>query len=120
VSAAFEAVGAHLLAAEAAAEAAAAHCAKGRRSRSLASSANARALLDRCGVAHTPALVGLKAPALTQRERQIALLAAQGLSSREIAERLDLSVRTVDNHLQVAYGKLGISGRRALAEVLDA
>jgi DNA-binding CsgD family transcriptional regulator len=118
-AAAFEAVGAHLLAAEAAAEAAAAHCAKGRRGRSLSSSAIAHALLDRCGGARTPALLGLKASALTQRERQVALLAAQGLSSRVIAERLDLSVRTVDNHLQVAYGKLGITGRRALAEALD-
>jgi DNA-binding CsgD family transcriptional regulator len=118
-AAAFEAVGAVLLAAEAAAEAAAAHCAKGRRGRSLSSSANAHALLDRCGGARTPALVGLKAPALTQRERQVALLAAQGLPSRAIAQRLGLSVRTVDNHLQVAYGKLGISGRRALAEALD-
>ena len=88
-------------------------------SRSLSSTASARALLDRCGGARTPALVGLKAPALTQRERQVALLAAQGMSSRAIAERLELSVRTVDNHLQVAYGKLGISGRRALAEVLE-
>jgi DNA-binding CsgD family transcriptional regulator len=118
-AAAFEELGALLLAAEAAAEAAAAHWAKGRRGRSLSSTASARALLDRCGGARTPALVGLKAPALTQRERQVALLAAQGMSSRAIAERLELSVRTVDNHLQVAYGKLGISGRRALAEVLE-
>jgi ATP/maltotriose-dependent transcriptional regulator MalT len=119
VASAFEAIGAHLLAAEAAAEAAAAHCARGRRGRSLSSSTTAHSLLDRCGGARSPALVGLKAPALTQRERQVALLAAQGLSSRAIAQRLTLSVRTVDNHLQVAYGKLGITGRRALAQVLD-
>ena len=48
---------------------------------------------------------------LTPREREIALLAAQGLSSRGIADRLVLSVRTVDNHLQSAYRKLGVSGR---------
>jgi len=72
-----------------------------------------------CGRVRSPALVGLKAPELTRRERQIALLAAQGLSSRVIAQRLALSVRTVDNHLQVAYGKLGISGRRALPRALD-
>jgi len=34
--------------------------------------------------------------------------------------QLGLSVRTVDNHLQMAYGKLGINGRRALADALDA
>jgi DNA-binding CsgD family transcriptional regulator len=115
----FDSLGARLLAAEAAAHAAAAHCARGQRARSRVSTASARAALERCGGARTPALVGLKAPTLTRRERQVALLAAQGLSSRAIAERLGLSVRTVDNHLQVVYGKLGISGRRALPEALD-
>lgn len=55
---------------------------------------------------------------LTTREREIAALAAQGASSRDIADRLFLSVRTVDNHLQSIYGKLGIRGRRELADAL--
>jgi DNA-binding CsgD family transcriptional regulator len=64
-------------------------------------------------------LVGaIAAEELTSREREIALLAASGLSSREIAERLVVSVRTVDNHLQRAYRKLGISRRQELGEVL--
>jgi DNA-binding NarL/FixJ family response regulator len=116
---AFKRVGALLLAAEAAAEAATVHYAKGRRGRSQSSSAMASSLRGDCGRVRSPALVGLKAPELTRRERQIAMLAAQGLSSRVIAQRLALSVRTVDNHLQVAYGKLGISGRRALPRALD-
>jgi DNA-binding CsgD family transcriptional regulator len=77
-------------------------------------------LLTATGGARSPALVGLKAPGLTRRERQVAMLAAQGLPSRAIAQRLALSVRTVDNHLQVVYGKLGIKGRRALSAALDA
>jgi DNA-binding CsgD family transcriptional regulator/tetratricopeptide (TPR) repeat protein len=55
---------------------------------------------------------------LTAREREIAALAAQGESSKDIAERLFLSVRTVDNHLQSIYGKLGIRGRRELAAAI--
>jgi DNA-binding CsgD family transcriptional regulator len=54
---------------------------------------------------------------LTRREREIAALAASGASSKVIAARLSLSSRTVDNHLQSVYGKLGIRGRRDLAAV---
>jgi DNA-binding CsgD family transcriptional regulator len=56
---------------------------------------------------------------LTPRERAIALLAAAGSSSRELADRLVVSVRTVDNHQQSAYRKLGVSRRQDLARVLD-
>jgi DNA-binding CsgD family transcriptional regulator len=55
---------------------------------------------------------------LTRREREVAGLAAAGASSREIAARLVLSVRTVDNHLQNVYGKLGVTSRDELARVL--
>ena len=56
---------------------------------------------------------------LTEREREIALLASTGLKCKAIAERLYLSVRTVDNHLQRAYTKLGVGGRDDLAAALD-
>jgi len=46
------------------------------------------------------------------------MLAATGMASKEIAQRLYLSVRTVDNHLQHAYTKLGVSGRADLAQAL--
>jgi DNA-binding NarL/FixJ family response regulator len=49
----------------------------------------------------------------------VASLAAQGLSSPAIAERLYLSARTVEGHLQRAYAKLGVSDRRTLARVLE-
>jgi DNA-binding NarL/FixJ family response regulator len=55
---------------------------------------------------------------LTKRELEVATLAARGLSSREIAETLVVSTRTVENHLQRAYEKLGVSGRTELAGAL--
>lgn len=55
---------------------------------------------------------------LTRREREIALLASQGLASRAIGDRLFLSPRTVDNHLAKAYAKLGVKRRAELAHVL--
>ena len=79
--------------------------------------ARARTLADRCGGPLTPALASLAAPQLTERQRQIARLAAQGLSNREIAERLSISVRTVGNHLVMIYERLGTSDRRALADL---
>jgi DNA-binding CsgD family transcriptional regulator/tetratricopeptide (TPR) repeat protein len=62
---------------------------------------------------------GLSGPTrLTKREREIAVLAAAGRSSKEIAERMYLSRRTVENHLYHAYVKLGVTDRSALAEAL--
>ena len=55
---------------------------------------------------------------LTGREREIAELVATGLSSKEIAHRLHLSVRTVTNHLQNAYVKLGVSSRADVSGIL--
>ncbi|WP_433192819.1 helix-turn-helix domain-containing protein [Nocardia sp. CA-107356] len=48
---------------------------------------------------------------LTRRECAIAALAADGMSNREIAVLLFISVRTVENHLQRIYTKLGIHSR---------
>ncbi|MDI6098916.1 LuxR C-terminal-related transcriptional regulator [Actinoplanes sp. NEAU-A12] len=55
---------------------------------------------------------------LTVREQEVAALVARGLSSEKIAEMLRLSVRTVDNHLQHCYRKLGVSSRAQLTETL--
>ena len=63
----------------------------------------------------TPALSAIKSRSrLTQAERETALLAAAGRSNKEIAAQLGISVRTVENHLQHVYEKLGISARTEL------
>jgi DNA-binding CsgD family transcriptional regulator len=80
----------------------------------------AMALLELSGGARTPALLrGDAVEPLSAREREVALLAAGGLPSREIAERLYLSKRTIDSHLSSAYRKLGVSGRSQLRAALD-
>ena len=108
-----------LVAAEVAEAAAAAHRAAGRAASARAAAARAGFWLTRCEGARPPTLAGAPAAAgLTAREREIALLAAGGASSREIAERLVVSVRTVDNHLQNAYRKLGVTRRQDLPRAL--
>ncbi|MEV6483244.1 LuxR family transcriptional regulator [Streptomyces sp. NPDC051576] len=77
------------------------------------------ALARRCQGARTPALSGLVLGELTARQRQIVTLAAAGLSNRQIAERLTLSVRTVGNHLYSAYTRLGASDRAALPWLVE-
>jgi DNA-binding CsgD family transcriptional regulator len=57
---------------------------------------------------------------LTRREREVANLASEGLSSQAIADRLFVSVRTVEGHLHNAYGKLGVNERRGLSRLLKA
>jgi DNA-binding CsgD family transcriptional regulator len=62
-------------------------------------------------------LLAAVVPRLTLREREIATMAAQGLSNRAIAERLGVSVRTVDTHLSNLYNKLGVNSRAALRAI---
>jgi len=56
---------------------------------------------------------------LTPQELQVAQMAAEGLSNREIAQKLYLSHRTVGSHLYRIYPKLGINSRWELAAVLE-
>ncbi|MFI9332683.1 LuxR C-terminal-related transcriptional regulator [Kitasatospora sp. NPDC052868] len=67
----------------------------------------------RSGEGRTPGMVG-HGWALTAHERRVAELAANGLSNREIAERLTVTQRTVEFHLTNVYRKLGISRRTQL------
>jgi ATP/maltotriose-dependent transcriptional regulator MalT len=57
---------------------------------------------------------------LTQREQDIALLVCQGLSNKQIAERLYLSPKTVETHLTRVFAKLNVSARGALKGLIDA
>lgn len=116
----FAAMDANLLAAEVAAQAAAAHAAQGRKAPALASSARSRRWLDTCQGARSPVLAALTTPLLTPREHEVARLAAEGRSNGEIAECLVVSPRTVETHLQRAYAKLGVASRQELRALLDA
>jgi DNA-binding CsgD family transcriptional regulator len=55
---------------------------------------------------------------LTQREREVALLVADGLRSREVAERLGIASQTVKSHLKTIFDKLGVRNRVELARRL--
>ncbi len=55
---------------------------------------------------------------LTPSERRVADLAAAGMSNRQIAQSLFVTIKTVEAHLSAAYGKLDISSRRELADAL--
>ncbi len=116
----FGAAGATLVAAEVLAQAAAVARAAGDPRRGRLLTTRAMEHHRRCEDAATPALRSLREPiALTRREREVATQAASGLTGPEIAERLHLSVRTVNNHLQRAYQKLGIDSRADLADTLQ-
>ncbi len=116
----FEALGALVLAAESAAAAADEWRRRRDQRRAVAADRRADDLEARCEGARPPALVRASGVVpLTDREREIAGLAAAGCTSRVIAERLYLSVRTVDNHLGRVYDKLGVSSRAQLAECLQ-
>ena len=61
---------------------------------------------------------GVGVVALTPREMDIVRMVAAGQSSKEVAAALFLSVRTVDNHLQRVFAKLGVSTRQDLTSAL--
>jgi DNA-binding NarL/FixJ family response regulator len=119
VAATFAEIGALLLAAEAEADCSRAYRKAGRSREAAAAAQRSQALAKSCEGANTPALALVdEVTPLTRREREVSMLAAQGLPSKDIAEKLFLSVRTVENHLQRAYEKLGVSSRDGLARVL--
>ncbi|MFJ9033699.1 AAA family ATPase [Streptomyces sp. NPDC102274] len=119
VSAAFEAAGMHLHAAEAAAHAALlwSRNSNGMHAQQVAD--RCYQLARRCEGVTTPAVLACWTPELTDRERDIARLAASGQSSQRIAGQLGITVRTVDNHLYRVYRKTGVSGRSELRKVLS-
>ncbi|MGH3915483.1 MAG: helix-turn-helix transcriptional regulator, partial [Pseudonocardiaceae bacterium] len=118
VASEFEAMGAVLLATEAAAHASTAHERAGGRRRAAASATRAAGLARACEMARTPAFRQLAPPPLTSREDEVADLVVQGMNNQAIAKRLVLSVRTVEAHLAHAYAKLGIRSRTELAGAL--
>ena len=116
----FEDLGTILYAAEASAEAAVLLRHAGETRRAAAAEQRAARLLARCEGAATPPVRFITARVrLTQGELDTAMLAAAGRSNKQIAAEMQLSVRTVESHLQRSYEKLGISGRHELAGALQ-
>ncbi|MEU2159342.1 LuxR C-terminal-related transcriptional regulator [Streptomyces sp. NPDC019396] len=114
-----ENTGALLVAAEAAVAAASAWQRGGFSREATAANNKAASLTSLCEGAQTPSLLARQAATpLTGREMEVALLSAKGLSSAEMADRMMISRRTVDNHLQNIYRKLGVTSRRSLREWL--
>jgi DNA-binding NarL/FixJ family response regulator len=119
VSSEFDDIGLLLSAADSAAQAASAHGRAGARRAAIESAARATRLAALCGGVMTPAIRSAAQPLpLTSREREIGVLAAAGLTNKEIADRLTVSVRTVENHLYRACIKLDVTDREGLAMVI--
>nr|WP_197515066.1 LuxR family transcriptional regulator [Mycobacterium sp. 1245805.9] len=121
VSEEFERMGDLVAAVDAAAQAALAHRSRGRRGSALGCAARAEALAEQCGGVWTPALRQASEPVpFTDREREIVMLIGAGLSNREVAERLTVSVRTVESHIYRAMSKTGTTTRDELAALIPA
>ncbi|GAF46476.1 helix-turn-helix transcriptional regulator [Rhodococcus wratislaviensis] len=115
----FENMGDPLAAMDAAAHAATTHRHHGHNGSALTAAARAQHLADTCGGASTPALREAQQPSpLTARQREIITLAAQGLTNKQIAERMTLSVRTIEGHLHRAALKTGVSSRDDLGTLV--
>jgi DNA-binding CsgD family transcriptional regulator len=115
----FAELGAAVLAADAAAQAAREHARAGHRGKELESSTRAHWLASQHEI-RTPAVHSVAQPLpITDREREIVMLAAAGLSNRQIAERLSVSVRTVEGHVYRIFAKLGIEHRDQLIHLVS-
>src|SRR5882757_4973942 len=119
VSEEFERMGDLVAAVDAAAHAATGYRRQDLRGSALACSKRADELAQQCGGASTPALrQSTEQLPLTDREREIVMLIAAGLSNRAVAERLSLSPRTVESHIYRAMAKTGTTTRDELANLL--
>ena len=117
-SAAYRRIGDRAAAADAAAQASVAFTESQHSKRGLYAAAVASELADECGGLCTPALrtpAGLK---LSGRQRDVVELVVAGLSNREIAQRLVMSVRTVEGHVYRACQRVGAQSREELASIV--
>ncbi|MFC4945212.1 LuxR C-terminal-related transcriptional regulator [Pseudonocardia sp. GCM10023141] len=113
-----ERIDALLPAADAAAQAVAVHVRHDRRGSAAAAVTRVQRLVAACEGGTTPAIIAALIPLpLSEREREVGTLAAAGLTNREIAGRLAVSVRTVEGHVYRVCRKLGVE-RGGLGAVL--
>ena len=119
VSDGLEAMGDRIAAADAAAHASLAFQRQNRRGAALTAAGRATRIIDACG-ASTPATRAAAMPLpFSRREREVAQLVSDGLSNKEIAAAMMVSIRTVEGHIYQACRKLGVGSRIELARVLD-
>ncbi len=115
----YEAFGDRLAAADAAAHAVVAYQNAGLRGAAMSASATAQRLAAECQGAQTPALrAATTSQPFTARQREIISLAAQGLSNKDIADRLTMSTRSVEGHLFRASQRVGANSREQLVSIL--
>ncbi|WKG02743.1 LuxR family transcriptional regulator [Mycolicibacterium sp. HK-90] len=115
----YEAFGDRVAAADAAAQAVVAYQRAGLRGAALSASVVAERLATECHGALTPALRAVAMPQpFTDRQREVIALVAQGLSNKEVADRLTMSVRSVEGHLFRASQRVGVNGRDELVALL--
>jgi DNA-binding CsgD family transcriptional regulator len=118
VSEEFEQMGDLVAAIDSAAHAALAYRRQDKRGSALGCSARADELAAKSG-ACTPALrQASESLPLTDREAEIVMLIGEGLSNRAVAERLTLSIRTVESHIYRAMMKTGTTSRDELAALM--
>lgn len=117
-SSAYLAIGDRVAAADAAAQAAAAFIAGQQRGPGLRAATVARELSTECGGLDTPALRGAVGLPLSGRQREVIEFVVAGLSNREIAERMAMSVRTVEGHVYRACQRVGVTSREELRTVI--
>jgi DNA-binding NarL/FixJ family response regulator len=116
----YEAFGDRLAAADAAAQAVVTYQRVGLRGAAMSASTTAQRLAAECQGAQTPALrAATTSQPFTERQREIISLAAQGLSNKEIADRLTMSIRSVEGHLFRASQRVGANNRDQLISMLQ-
>lgn len=117
-SSAYREIGDRVAAADAAAQAAVLFDEAQRHRRGLYAAALARELADECGGLRTPALRTPRGLKLSGRQRDVVELVVAGLSNREVAEKLVMSVRTVEGHVYRACQRVGAQSREELASII--
>ncbi|NTY59520.1 helix-turn-helix transcriptional regulator [Mycolicibacterium sphagni] len=116
----YEAFGDRIAAADAAAHAVVAYQDAGLRGAAMSAFAAAQRLAVECQGAQTPALRSAMTPqSFTARQREVISLAAQGLSNKDIADRLTMSIRSIEGHIFRASQRVGANSREQLISILQ-
>ena len=115
----YEGFGDRIAAADTAAQAVVAYQNAGLGGAALSASATVQRIVAECQGAQTPAIrAATTAQPFTARQREIISLAARGLSNKEIADQLTMSIRSVEGHLFRASQRVGTNSREQLISLL--